>query len=52
MVSSEIYEYLRTVITGVYSGECFYCKNGFSSRCAKCQLFGSPVLDGSQAEYV
>ncbi|KAL2377650.1 hypothetical protein RJZ90_006563 [Blastomyces dermatitidis] len=32
--------------------ECFYCKNGFSSRCAKSLLFGSAVLDGSQAEYV
>lgn len=33
-------------------GECFYCKNGFSSRCAQSKLFGSAVLDGSQAEYV
>lgn len=33
-------------------GECFYCKNGFSSRCAKGALFGSKVLDGSQADYV
>ena len=35
----------------VSCGECFYCKHGFSSRCEKCQLFGCPVLDGSQAEY-
>ncbi|EGX43720.1 hypothetical protein AOL_s00215g456 [Orbilia oligospora ATCC 24927] len=33
-------------------GTCFYCKNGQSSRCDKCKLFGSPVLEGSQAEYV
>ncbi|KAF2101903.1 GroES-like protein [Rhizodiscina lignyota] len=33
-------------------GECFYCKRGFSSRCEKSQLFGSPALDGGQAEYV
>src|ERR1700712_329738 len=36
----------------VYSGECFYCKNKFSSRCEKCELFGSTTLDGGQAEYV
>lgn len=34
------------------SGNCFYCNNGQSSRCEKCRLFGSPVLEGSQAEYV
>ncbi|KAF2816776.1 putative alcohol dehydrogenase [Mytilinidion resinicola] len=33
-------------------GECFYCKNGFSSRCTKSLLFGSAGLDGAQAEYV
>jgi threonine dehydrogenase-like Zn-dependent dehydrogenase len=32
--------------------ECFYCKNGFSSRCTECLLFGSPALDGAQAEFV
>lgn len=32
--------------------ECFYCKNGASSRCAKSLLFGCPLLDGGQAEYV
>ncbi|PGH33175.1 hypothetical protein GX50_04017 [[Emmonsia] crescens] len=32
--------------------ECFYCKNGFSSRCESSQLLGSAVLDGAQAEYV
>ncbi|CAH0018068.1 unnamed protein product [Clonostachys rhizophaga] len=33
-------------------GECFYCTHGSSSRCVKCQLFGSKVLDGGQAEFV
>lgn len=32
--------------------ECFYCKNGFSSRCSKSLLFGSAGLDGAQAEFV
>ncbi|KAJ9668188.1 hypothetical protein H2201_001617 [Coniosporium apollinis] len=36
----------------VSCGECFYCKQGFSSRCAKCLLFGTAALDGAQAEYV
>jgi threonine dehydrogenase-like Zn-dependent dehydrogenase len=36
----------------VSCGECFYCKHGFTSRCAKSQLFGSTGLDGGQAEYV
>jgi len=35
----------------VSCGDCFYCKNGFSSRCAKGLLFGTAGLDGSQAEY-
>lgn len=34
------------------SSECFYCKNGYSSRCEKSLLFGSAALDGAQAEYV
>ncbi|KNG81664.1 hypothetical protein ANOM_010239 [Aspergillus nomiae NRRL 13137] len=33
-------------------GECFYCKQGFSSRCEKSVLFGCDHLDGAQAEYV
>jgi threonine dehydrogenase-like Zn-dependent dehydrogenase len=36
----------------VSCGACFYCKRGFSSRCEKCLLFGCPLLDGAQAEYV
>ncbi|KAL8798746.1 MAG: hypothetical protein Q9182_006434 [Xanthomendoza sp. 2 TL-2023] len=32
--------------------ECFYCRNGYSSRCSKCQLFGTVGLDGAQAEFV
>lgn len=33
-------------------GSCFYCIRGFSSRCEKSLLFGCPLLDGAQAEYV
>ncbi|KAI9150601.1 zinc-type alcohol dehydrogenase-like protein [Paramyrothecium foliicola] len=33
-------------------GTCFYCISGFSSRCEQCRLFGCPLLDGGQAEYV
>ncbi|KAF4120241.1 Zn-dependent alcohol dehydrogenase [Geosmithia morbida] len=33
-------------------GECFFCKNGGTARCVESQLFGSPALDGGQAEYV
>jgi threonine dehydrogenase-like Zn-dependent dehydrogenase len=36
----------------VSCGKCFYCASGFSSRCARGQLYGSAVLDGGQAEYV
>jgi threonine dehydrogenase-like Zn-dependent dehydrogenase len=36
----------------VSCGECFYCQRGFSSRCEKCLLFGCPLLDGGQAEYM
>lgn len=35
----------------VSCGECFYCKRGASSRCEKCQLYGTVILDGGQAEY-
>ncbi|KAK1721712.1 alcohol dehydrogenase GroES-like domain-containing protein [Colletotrichum lupini] len=31
---------------------CFYCKNGYTSRCARSKLFGCGALDGGQAEYV
>ncbi|KAI1167844.1 GroES-like protein [Nemania serpens] len=31
---------------------CFYCKNGYSSRCVNSLLFGSERLDGAQADYV
>ena len=34
------------------SGNCFYCQHNHSSRCEKSQLFGSPNLDGAQAEFV
>ena len=33
-------------------GECFYCQEGFSSRCEQAQCYGSEGLDGAQAEYV
>lgn len=33
-------------------GDCFYCHNGYSSRCDKGKLFGSASLDGGQAEFV
>ncbi|CAI7649313.1 unnamed protein product [Penicillium pancosmium] len=33
-------------------GKCFYCKQGFSSRCEKSTLFGCEMLDGGQAQYV
>lgn len=36
----------------VSCGECFYCTRGFSSRCEKCLLFGCPLLDGGQAEFM
>lgn len=32
--------------------ECFYCTHGHSSRCSSVRLFGSPLLDGGQAEYI
>ncbi|KAJ2984198.1 hypothetical protein NQ176_g136 [Zarea fungicola] len=32
-------------------GDCFYCGNGASSRCAHSVLFGSKALDGGQAEF-
>ncbi|CAG8972824.1 hypothetical protein HYALB_00001243 [Hymenoscyphus albidus] len=36
----------------VSCGECFYCLQGYSSRCEKSLLFGCPILDGGQAEYM
>ncbi|KFZ03678.1 hypothetical protein V502_10747 [Pseudogymnoascus sp. VKM F-4520 (FW-2644)] len=36
----------------VSCGKCFYCIEGYSSRCEKSMLFGCPALDGAQAEYV
>ncbi|KAL2852359.1 chaperonin 10-like protein [Aspergillus pseudodeflectus] len=33
-------------------GQCFYCTQGFSSRCDKNALLGCDDLDGAQAEYV
>lgn len=36
----------------VSCGSCFYCANGFTSRCEKSKLFGTAALDGAQAQYV
>lgn len=36
----------------VSCGNCFYCNRGNSSRCERSLLFGCPLLDGGQAEYV
>ncbi|KAG9256238.1 chaperonin 10-like protein [Emericellopsis atlantica] len=33
-------------------GQCFYCQQGYSSRCERCLLYGTSALDGGQAEYV
>ncbi|KAL7787182.1 S-glutathione dehydrogenase [Trichoderma ceciliae] len=35
----------------VSCGKCFYCKQGYSSRCEKNLFFGSALLDGGQAQY-
>ena len=43
-------DYIVTPFTSACM-ECFYCKAGCSGRCEKCQLLGSPILDGTQAEY-
>lgn len=34
------------------SMSCFFCKNGCSSRCEHCAVFGSAALDGAQAQFV
>ncbi|BFZ57843.1 hypothetical protein PYCC9005_004898 [Savitreella phatthalungensis] len=31
---------------------CFYCEIGLTCRCEKGKVYGSPVLEGAQAEYV
>lgn len=36
----------------VSCGKCFYCMKGATSRCEHSLLFGSPLLDGAQAEFV
>ncbi|KAI0002547.1 chaperonin 10-like protein, partial [Russula compacta] len=33
-------------------GECEYCRLGFTARCVSSLLFGSPALQGAQAQYV
>ncbi|KAK8858877.1 hypothetical protein IAR55_003108 [Kwoniella newhampshirensis] len=36
----------------VSCGNCFYCNTGHTARCTSSQLFGTPNLQGCQAEYV
>ncbi|KAH6649191.1 chaperonin 10-like protein [Truncatella angustata] len=36
----------------VSCGDCFYCRNGWTSRCVDCLVFGSERLDGAQAQFV
>ncbi|CCG83213.1 Putative uncharacterized protein [Taphrina deformans PYCC 5710] len=33
-------------------GTCWFCERGYSARCEESLLFGSPALNGGQAEYV
>ncbi|KAK0503829.1 alcohol dehydrogenase [Armillaria luteobubalina] len=33
-------------------GECRVCRSGFTCRCIQNKLFGSPALEGAQAQYV
>lgn len=59
-VVTEVGESVQTLQLGdsvvcpftVSCGECFYCRRGHSSRCEHSLLFGCPLLDGGQAEYV
>ena len=34
-----------------HSLECFYCKMGYTGRCTRGKLFGSPGLDGMYLLY-
>ncbi|TEB22711.1 alcohol dehydrogenase [Coprinellus micaceus] len=36
----------------VNCGECSVCRLGYTARCPEGALFGSPLLDGGQAQYV
>ncbi|KAL2201997.1 GroES-like protein [Sarocladium strictum] len=36
----------------VSCGDCYYCQDGHTSRCTQSLLFGSPSLNGGQAEFV
>ncbi|KAK0464703.1 chaperonin 10-like protein [Desarmillaria tabescens] len=33
-------------------GECQMCRSGFTCRCIQSKLFGSPALEGAQAQYI
>ena len=36
----------------VSCGSCYFCKVGLTCRCEKSRVYGSPALEGAQAEYV
>jgi len=36
----------------VSCGSCFYCREGITSRCESCRLFGTSALDGAQAQFI
>ena len=36
----------------VSCAKCYYCKVGLTCRCEKSRVYGSPALEGAQAEYV
>lgn len=44
-------EYVVSPFT-VSCGNCWFCEHQYSARCVNSLLFGSPDLDGGQAEYV
>ncbi|KAA8913081.1 hypothetical protein TRICI_003283 [Trichomonascus ciferrii] len=36
----------------IQCGKCWFCTHGYSSKCPQVKVFGTPGLDGGQAEYV
>lgn len=36
----------------VSCGSCYFCKQGLTCRCKESKVYGSPALEGAQAEYV
>lgn len=43
---------LSDYLLKTHSGDCYYCQDGHTSRCTQSLLFGSPNLNGGQAEFV